>query len=594
MITTFAALILGIVEGFTEFLPISSTAHLILTSHLLGLSQSSFVKTFEIAIQSGAMLAVVAVYWRKFLDFEIIKRITAAFIPTAIIGFFLYKIAKEYLLDNLSVVLWALALGGILLILFERFYRVTERTNDIREISYGRLIAIGIAQALAIIPGISRSGATIIGGLFLGLSRAAIVEFSFLLAVPTIFAATALDVFKNWETVSSADMSSLSIGFIASFITALISIKFLLAFVRKHSFVSFGIYRIALVLVFILFFLPTSGKTSETATTSNTTIPVNTEATSREIPTSKILSTNYHIFQTFNNCAPAALSMALSYYGIDKSQELLASELRPYNNRTGNNDDKSTPPDELAAKGQELGLIPYFRPAGNIETIKKLIAADTPVVVRTLLYPDKDFAHYRVVKGYDDKTKEIIQDDSLEGKNLRFSYEEFLHLWKPFNYAYLVFATDDNKKEIEKILGENLDSQTAWENARAIAETELRRNPSNTASRFNLAVAHYYLGDNKGTAREFEAVEPKLGEHTIWYQIEPIQAYFNLSRYDRVIELTDSILNNNNKAFTELYLLKGEVYRQEGKLVEARAEFEKALYYNKNSKQAQAALESLR
>ncbi len=255
MLTHFASLILGLVEGFTEFLPISSTAHLILASRLLGLDQSAVVKSFEISIQSGAMLAVIVFYWRKFLDIEMLKRIVAAFIPTAIIGLLLYKVVKSYFLGNMTVVLLALGIGGIILILFERFIKKKEAFGDMRSMSYKDAMLIGVAQAVAVIPGVSRSAATIVGGMLLGMSREAIVEFSFLLAVPTILAATGLDFIKNIHEFGAGQMGNLAIGFVVSFVAALVSIQFLLSFIRKHSFERFGIYRIAIVVLFAIFLL---------------------------------------------------------------------------------------------------------------------------------------------------------------------------------------------------------------------------------------------------------------------------------------------------------------------------------------------------
>lgn len=251
------ALLLGIVEGLTEYLPISSTAHLVLTSHLLDIAQTNFAKTFEIAIQSGAILAVVALYWRKFLDIRVLKTLGAAFMPTAILGFFFYGTIKTYLLGNMGVVLWALAIGGALLIIFERFHREPEdaAVAPVEGISYGKAILIGLAQSVAMIPGVSRSAATIVGGLLLGVRRTAIVEFSFLLAVPTLAAATALDLFKNYAAFSHAEFGNLGVGFLAAFTTAIIAIKFLLAYIKNHTFTAFGVYRILLVILFLLFFI---------------------------------------------------------------------------------------------------------------------------------------------------------------------------------------------------------------------------------------------------------------------------------------------------------------------------------------------------
>lgn len=257
MISQFSALILGLVEGFTEFLPISSTAHLILAARVLGISQSNFAKTFEIAIQSGAILAVVALYWRKFLNPEILKKIVVAFIPTGILGLVFYKIVKNYLLGDIAVVLWALGIGGALLILFEYLFERKVGTEsistdvDIEKISYGRSFLVGAFQSVAMIPGVSRAAATIIGGMLLGIRRETIVEFSFLLAVPTLLAATGLDLLKSADAFSSSDFGILAIGFVASFLTAILSIKFLLRYIKRNTFTGFGVYRIALALAFL-------------------------------------------------------------------------------------------------------------------------------------------------------------------------------------------------------------------------------------------------------------------------------------------------------------------------------------------------------
>ena len=252
--TPLDAAILGIVEGIAEFLPISSTGHLVLASTLLGIANSDFTKSFEIVIQLGAILAVIVLYFRSFFDIELLKRIVVAFIPTGIIGLALYKVVKTYLLGNQAIVLWSLALGGIALIAFEYWYREAPKaTENVRAISYRQAVLIGLFQSLAIIPGVSRSAASIVGGLLVGIKRATIVEFSFLLAVPTMVAATGLDLVKNASLFSSgANVLSLVIGFVISFVVALISIKWLLGFVRSHSFISFGIYRIVVAVLFFL------------------------------------------------------------------------------------------------------------------------------------------------------------------------------------------------------------------------------------------------------------------------------------------------------------------------------------------------------
>ncbi len=262
------AVILGIVEGVTEFLPISSTGHLILTSKLLGVADSNFTKSFEIAIQFGAILAVVILYRKKlFYPFtnsielvntlKVWKKVLTAFIPTAILGFLLYKILKNYLLSSAAIVVWSLFLGGIILIAFEIWYkRKKSYKSDGREIygtseiSYKKSFWTGVWQSLAIIPGVSRAGATIVGGMLMGISREAIVEFSFLLAVPTMAAATGYDLLKSGAEFSFDQFYILAIGFAVSFIVAMLSIKWLLQFIKNHTFIAFGVYRIIAALAF--------------------------------------------------------------------------------------------------------------------------------------------------------------------------------------------------------------------------------------------------------------------------------------------------------------------------------------------------------
>lgn len=249
--------ILGIVEGITEFLPISSTGHLILGSALLGIANSDFTKSFEIVIQLGAILAVVVLYFKSFFDIEVLKRLIVAFVPTGVIGLALYKMVKTYLLGNEAIVLWALAIGGLALIAFEYWHHESPEANaDVRAISYKQALLIGLFQSLAIIPGVSRSAASILGGLWLGIRRVTIVEFSFLLAVPTMAAASGLDIVKNISLFTAGtNVTALAIGFVVSFVVALFTIRWLLGFVRGHSFIPFGIYRIVAALLFFVIIL---------------------------------------------------------------------------------------------------------------------------------------------------------------------------------------------------------------------------------------------------------------------------------------------------------------------------------------------------
>jgi undecaprenyl-diphosphatase len=251
------SIILGIVEGFTEFLPISSTAHLILGGKVLNIAETEFVKSFEIAIQLGAILAVVWLYGKRImLSKEIIKKIIAAFLPTAIFGFLLYKIFKSFLMENLSVIAWALFLGGVVLVIFEYWHKEkTDAAESIENISYKNCFLIGICQAVAIVPGVSRAAATILGGLFLGVKRKTIVEFSFLLAVPTMLAAAGYDLLKTGFTFSADQFGLISVGFIVSFLVAVLAIKFLLRYIERHDFKWFGLYRIVVGLILLLIIL---------------------------------------------------------------------------------------------------------------------------------------------------------------------------------------------------------------------------------------------------------------------------------------------------------------------------------------------------
>ena len=251
------AVIMGIVEGITEFLPISSTGHLILASDILKLAQTNFVKDFEIIIQLGAILAIVVLYWNSLFRSSMVwKRIIIAFIPTGIIGLLLFKFIKNYLLGNLYITLIALFAGGLALIILEMLYKEKEHhAGKIEEISDKNAFLIGVSQSLAIIPGISRSAATIVGALFLGTKRKTAAEFSFILAVPTMLAATGLDLVKSNFSYSVNEWIMLAIGFFGSFIVALITVKWFIKYVQTHSFISFGIYRIILSILFYLIVL---------------------------------------------------------------------------------------------------------------------------------------------------------------------------------------------------------------------------------------------------------------------------------------------------------------------------------------------------
>lgn len=248
-----SAIILAVVEGLTEFLPVSSTGHLILAATLLGLQQTAFVKSFELALEFGSILAVVVLYWRLFLSFEVLKRLAVAFIPTGIVGLLIYRIFKDVLLGNEHVVLWALLLGGIFIIAFEWRYKERSEIDDIAKIPYVHCLLIGICQSISVVPGVSRSAPTIMAGLALGMKRQTIVLFSFLLAVPTMVAASGFDLLMSYSEFSSGQIDILAVGFVVSFLVALPALKYFLEYVKKNNFIPFGVYRILLVVLF--FFL---------------------------------------------------------------------------------------------------------------------------------------------------------------------------------------------------------------------------------------------------------------------------------------------------------------------------------------------------
>jgi len=245
-----SALILGIVEGITEFLPISSTGHLVLTAQLLQIPSSPFVSSFEIAIQLGAICAVVGRYLPRLIrDFHLWIRLIIAFIPTGLVGLLAYPLIKS-LLANPTTILWALGIGGVVIILFEKIiHEKADSGEDISKLPLKTAFLVGVAQSVSVIPGVSRAAATICGGMAVGMSRRAIVEFSFLLAIPTMVVATGFDLIKNAGAFGAGQWSVLAIGAIAAWLTARVAMKWLIGYIQHHDFTVFGIYRIAVAFI---------------------------------------------------------------------------------------------------------------------------------------------------------------------------------------------------------------------------------------------------------------------------------------------------------------------------------------------------------
>ncbi len=249
------AIILAIIEGVTEFLPISSTGHMIIASSIMGIAEKPFVKTFTVAIQFGAILSVLVLYFKKFLrSLNLYLKVSSAFIPSAIVGFLLDDFIDS-LLGNVWVVAVTLLVGGIILLFIDQWLHgeIDEELN----ISYLSAIKIGLFQCISMVPGVSRSAATIIGGMTQNLTRKAAAEFSFFLAVPTMFGATVLKLKKAiaQQTFSSEDLPVFLLGNIVAFIVAYLAIKSFIHYVSNHSFRVFGYYRILIGSIILIFLL---------------------------------------------------------------------------------------------------------------------------------------------------------------------------------------------------------------------------------------------------------------------------------------------------------------------------------------------------
>ncbi len=254
--TILDAILTAIVEGLTEFLPISSTGHMILLSHLLGNGEDEFTKTFEIFIQLGAILAIVFLYAKRFL-FQpgIYIKLFVAFLPSAILGFLFYKIIKTYLFNH-WVVAVSLIVGGIVLIILDKRLHKGEQTEgELTDMPLKTALFIGLFQCISMVPGVSRAAATIIGGMVNGLSKKSAAEFSFLLAIPTMAAASGYDLLKFEGSFTGEQWTMLGIGFVVAFVTAIAAVLWFVKLLEKHGFTGFGWYRIAIGVLFLVFAL---------------------------------------------------------------------------------------------------------------------------------------------------------------------------------------------------------------------------------------------------------------------------------------------------------------------------------------------------
>lgn len=255
--TIFEAVVIAVVEGITEFLPISSTGHMIITEALLGMNIDEFTKAFTVNIQFGAILSVVILYWKRFLQsWTFYQKLFVAFLPAAVIGFLAGDLIDS-LLENVMVVATTMLLGGILLLFVDKWF---NKENPDQEVTYPKALKIGFWQCIAMIPGVSRSAASIIGGMQQKLSRTNAAEFSFFLAVPTMAAASGYKLLKiilepNGVTMLKDNLTTLLIGNAVAFIVAMIAIKTFITFLQKHGFKVFGWYRIVVGLVLITLLL---------------------------------------------------------------------------------------------------------------------------------------------------------------------------------------------------------------------------------------------------------------------------------------------------------------------------------------------------
>lgn len=251
--TLLQAIILAIVEGLTEFLPISSTGHMILTSYMMGIEENNFVKNFEVIIQFGAILAVLVVYWQRFLpNWGFYKKLLVAFLPTGIVGFLINDYI-DILLGKPEIVAWSFIIGGAILIWTDQFFaRLNHEGQTTEQLTYKQSVFLGLFQCIAMIPGVSRSAATIIGGLSLGMNRKEAAEFSFFLAVPTLGAATLYKTTKILDTIDSSQVSLLLVGSIVAFFVAILAIKSFIRILSSHGFKYFGYYRILMGVIFLI------------------------------------------------------------------------------------------------------------------------------------------------------------------------------------------------------------------------------------------------------------------------------------------------------------------------------------------------------
>jgi len=249
----FQAIIIGIIEGFTEFLPISSTGHMIIASKFLGIEENALNKAYHVIIQFAAIMAVLFLYKEKitFKKVDLWVKLFVSFLPIAIVGFIFKDVIKT--LFTVQTVAWMFIIGGLIFLVVEYFYTEKEHhIKDVEQVSYTQALWVGVAQIFSLIPGTSRAGATIIGGLLSGLDRKTSMEFSFLLAIPVMAAVSGYDLLKHYQDFADANWGAFLIGFVTAFIVAYATIKLFLVFIERFTFVAFGVYRIIFGIILLM------------------------------------------------------------------------------------------------------------------------------------------------------------------------------------------------------------------------------------------------------------------------------------------------------------------------------------------------------
>ena len=247
------AIIIGIIEGFTEFLPISSTGHMIVASKFMGIEESALMKAYEVIIQFSAIMAVMLIYREKisFKKIDLWLKLLVAFLPLAIVGFIFKDVIKS--LFNVQTVAWMFIIGGFIFLIVEYFYKEKEsHTQEVEAVTYKQAWWVGFSQIFSLIPGTSRAGATIVGGLLTGMDRKTSSDFSFLLAIPVMGAVSGYDMLKHYQDFADANWGAFVVGFVVAFVVAYITVKLFLVFIQKFTFVPFGIYRIVFGIILLV------------------------------------------------------------------------------------------------------------------------------------------------------------------------------------------------------------------------------------------------------------------------------------------------------------------------------------------------------